>query len=67
MSVKGSSSITGYIALIVFSIYIGIQIDYRHWTWVIFLIFLPVVLATVLTLHVRRNARQQQPAQEETK
>jgi MFS family permease len=55
------------VAMIVFSIYLGIQIDYRHWTWIIFLILLPVALATLLAIQVRRSARQQRGAQEEAK
>jgi hypothetical protein len=53
--------------MIVFSIYLGIQIDYRHWTWIIFLILLPVALATLLAIQMRRSARQQRGAQEEAK
>lgn len=55
------------VAMIAFSIYLGIQIDYRHWTWIIFLILLPVALATLLAIQVRRSARQQRGAQEEAK
>lgn len=55
------------VAMIAFSIYLGIQIDYRHWTWIIFLILLPVALATLLAIQMRRSARQQRGAQEEAK
>jgi len=55
------------VVAMVFSIYLGIQIDYRHWTWVIFLIVVPVALATLLaTIQVRRNAKQR-GAEEEVK
>lgn len=38
------------LALIAFSIYIGLEIDYRHWTWIVFLILLPAALAALLIL-----------------
>ena len=38
------------VAIIAFSIYIGLEIDYRHWTWLVFLIFLPAALVALLVL-----------------
>jgi hypothetical protein len=45
------------IASIAFSIYIGVEIDYRHWTWIVFLILVPSGVAAVLILLARRKTR----------
>ena len=42
--------------LFVVSIYVGLEIDYRHWTWVVFLVILPLALAVILALSFRKNA-----------
>ena len=44
------------VGLAVFSIYIGIEIDYRHPTWVLFLILIPTTLGILLIL-TRRKGR----------
>ncbi len=36
------------------SIYIGIEIDYRHWSWVVFLILVPAAVLARLVLPLRR-------------
>lgn len=38
------------IGLIGCSVYVGLEIDYRHWTWVAFLLLVPAALVTVLVL-----------------
>ena len=44
------------LALTAFSIYVGLEIDYRHWTWIVFLILLPAALVALLIL-TRGKAR----------
>ena len=64
MSLQNLSLNGVVLALIALSVYIGVQIDYRHWTWIVFLVVLPATLAVLLMLHVRRGARQQRQAQD---
>jgi hypothetical protein len=45
------------LAGIAFSIYIGLEIDYRHWTWIVFLVIIPAVIGVVLIVTARSRAR----------
>jgi hypothetical protein len=36
-----------------FSVYVGLEIDYRHWTWIVFLVVIPAAGAIALALRAR--------------
>jgi TIR domain len=38
------------------SIYIGMEIDYRHWTWFVFLVLVPAAVVAVLVLRMRTKS-----------
>ena len=40
--------------LIAASVYIGLEIDYRHWTWIVFLVLVPLVVASLFAVRMRR-------------
>jgi uncharacterized protein (DUF983 family) len=54
MSLRARLTIVG-LAVIVFSVYIGLEIDYRHWSWLIFLVVLPVgLMALIVSLNMKQ-------------
>jgi hypothetical protein len=49
-------------AAILASIYVGLEIDYRHWSWIVFLILVPLALAAAMIfLHVRKTGSRTVP------
>lgn len=47
MTIRNRLRLVG-VGLIAFSVYIGLEIDFRHWAGWVFLILLPAVLVGVL-------------------
>jgi TIR domain len=45
----------GGLVVMAFSIYIGVEIDFRHWSWIVFLILLPASVLAFLALPLRRK------------
>ena len=43
------------LALTAISVYIGLEIDFRHWSWFVFLVFLPLFFLVLMLRHYRRR------------
>lgn len=44
------------LALLAASVYIGVEIDFRHWTWIVFLVLVPTVIVGALLVTRDRKA-----------
>lgn len=49
------------VAVIALSIYIGVEIDYRHWSWVLFLVLVPAGTVALRLWHARKKTRASAP------
>lgn len=65
MPLRARLSVIG-LAVIAFSVYVGLEIDYRHWSWVIFLLVLPIALVALLVWFNMRQG-QLEPAKTKNK